>query len=178
MLLGTFIDPIELEASLPNETVQTVKFPVDLVNDCDYLVVYFYPADFTSICPTELLAFHSQMAEFDALKTAVAAVSCNTPFSHSVWKRTPKSQSGLGTAINHAILADPDRRLAKVFDVLLPTRNLATRGLFVLSREGEVLFESRHDTKTARNVSDVVSIVRDLAKVHTTTGKRIRVDSI
>lgn len=178
MLLGQIIEPVCIDACLPDGSIKAVTFPTELIQDKEYLVVYFYPADFTSICPTEVLAFHAQLHEFAELNTAVVAVSCNTAYVHAAWKRTPKNEGGLGTSINHPILADPCRSLAERLDVLIPGRNLATRGLFVLNQSGEVLYESRHDTKTARSVSEVISLIRDLSEVLNTTGKRVRVDSI
>lgn len=181
MLIGHPVRDIPIEASFGDDTVSRVSFPSDcfLSPDCELLIIYFYPGDFTSICATEVLAFDEKLPEFFELGASIVGCSINGPYAHNAWKNRPKTAGGLGTHIKHPILADVNGELSRIFDVLIPKRHVASRGLFILDRTGTVLFESRHDTKTARNVSQIVEIVRDIRKLNRNSNdKRDRVDSI
>ena len=176
MLLKTRIHPVSVPVCLPdNTTGSEATFPGDFFADgSQFLLVYFYPGDFTTICTTELIAFHEKLDAFADLDVSVVGCSTNGPEVHAAWKRTPKEAGGLGTQINHCLISDPDRHLARIFDVLIPSRNVATRGLFILDRNGEILFESRHDTKIARDISQILSTVADVRKIFADIPKRPR----
>lgn len=181
MLIGTVIQDTQTEASYADGSVSRLIFPSECFQspDCQLLVLYFYPGDFTSICATEALAFDDKFSEFLELGATIVGCSINGPYTHNAWKNRPKTAGGLGTQLKHPIIADVNGELCRAFDVLIPKRHVATRGLFILDRTGTVLFESRHDTKTARNVSEIVEIVRDIERLNRNSNdKRNRVDSI
>ena len=96
---------------------------------------------------------------------------------HAAWKRTPKEGGGLGIYIVYPILADVGRELCIWFDFHLVGRHVATRGLFIVDRNHRVLFEQRIDTKTARNVDDILASVRELKKITAANPKRERAES-
>lgn len=179
MLLSSCIDEIQTEVCHSDDRVETCVFPKSFFDDSQisFLVLFFYPGDFTSICATELLAFHAQASVFKELGAAIVGCSTNGSQVHAAWKGTPKERGGLGTDIGYPILADVGRELCKRFDVHLVGRNVATRGLFIVDRNHRVLFEQRSDTKTARNVDDILAIVRELKKVTAAHPKRERADS-
>ena len=165
---------------MPDGSVDTVHFPTTFFEDpaIEFLVLYFYPGDFTSICATELLAFHDQLAAFHELGCGIVACSVNSAYVHGAWKRTPKQAGGLGTDINHPMLADVNQDLSVLFDVLIPKRNAATRGMFILNRNGQVIVEMRSDTKTARNVHEVLRVVQEIRKISVSgNSKRERTES-
>lgn len=174
MLLKTLINTVKVSAChADNKTVSDIVFPDMFISaNSQFLLLYFYPGDFTTICTTELLAFHDKLQAFNELGVTVVGCSTNGPEVHAAWKRLPKWAGGLGTAINHSLISDVDRELCRVFDVLLPTRNVATRGWFLLDRNREVLFESRNDTKTARDVSQILATVADIRRVCSEIPKR------
>ena len=176
MLLKTRIQPVSVPVCLPdNTTGSNASFPGDfLPDDSQFLLLYFYPGDFTTICTTELIAFHEKNDAFNQLGVSVVGCSTNGPEVHAAWKNTPKSSGGLGTPINHCLISDVDRNLCRQFDVLIPSRNVATRGWFILDRDGEILFESRNDTKIARDVSQILSTVADMCKMFANIPKRPR----
>ena len=107
MLLKSRISPVNVSPCLPdNTTGSRAIFPDDFfAAESQLLLVYFYPGDFTTICTTELIAFHDRLDEFTALGITIVGCSTNGPEVHAAWKRTPKSSGGLGTDINHCLAA-------------------------------------------------------------------------
>ena len=85
--------------------------------DGDYGLVFFYPLDFTFVCPSEILAFHNRMAKFKELGTKVVAVSVDSQFSHAAWRNTPTSQGGLGS-VDFPMVADINKTISRDYDVL------------------------------------------------------------
>ena len=163
MILNTLTPPITVEACFPDNSIGSITFPNDLYDTkTRYVVIYFYPGDFTSICATEVLAFHAAMSRFGELGVKLVACSTNGAETHAAWKTTPKLNGGLGTAVNHTMLSDTCRALSTFFDVLIPGRNIATRGLFIIGKDGRILLESRQDTKTPRCVETVEQWIRNL----------------
>jgi len=174
MLLKSFVEDQQVSVCFPDNSIsETRSFPTDFFNSTNedtngLILLYFYLGDFTSICSMELLAFHRRYADFESLNCHVVACSVNGAEVHAAWKNTPKSKGGLGIQINHPVIADTNRSLCRAFDVLLPNRNVATRGWFLIHQSGEILIESRTDTKTARDVSQIFSMVSDVCKVLST----------
>ena len=180
MLIGSTIPDRPVEFSGHCDEVGTKQFPSEFFQtiDTDFLVLYFYPGDFTSICATEVLAFENACPEMREMGASIVACSINNPHAHNAWKRRPKHEGGLGTNVSHALIADVTGALSKEFDVLIPSRHVATRGLFILDRSGQVLYESRSDTKTARNVYEILNILRELKKLANRPGKRERAPTL
>jgi alkyl hydroperoxide reductase subunit AhpC len=178
MLINQLVSPIDIQYSTKDGEIGTMRFPDDFFNliDTEYIVLYFFPGDFTSICATEVLGFDRKVDAFRERGAIPVGCSINNPYVHNAWKQTPKSIGGLGTNISHPILSDISFELSKFFDVLIPKRSVATRGLFVINRDGCIVYESRSDTKTARNVSAIVELVADLRKL-SNTSKRERTAS-
>jgi len=180
MLIDQTIADRIVDFSGRNDYVGTKRFPSEFFeNDlAEFMVLYFYPGDFTSICATEVLAFNTEESIFRELGAVVVGCSVNNPYSHNAWKRRPKEEGGLGTNVSHSLIADISSHLSKEFDVLLPNRNVATRGLFIMDRSGKILYESRSDTKTARNINEVINIVCELRKLSSRPEKRERAPTI
>ncbi len=123
-----------------------------------YVILYFWPADFTFVCASETIAFHKQMNEIADRGCAVLGVSCDTEFVHKAWKTTDKSHGGLGTPINHPLLADVNKEIAKMYDVLLPC-GLPVRGVFIIDKAGKVRVEMKNDLPLGRNVDEVIRLL-------------------
>src|SRR5688572_66686 len=92
-----------------------------------YVVLFFYPLDFTFVCPTELHAFQEKKAEFEKRNTQVIAVSTDSHFSHMAWLNTPKSQGGI-EGVEYPIVADFNKTISRDYDVLLEEAGVALRG--------------------------------------------------
>lgn len=136
-----------------------------------YVVLFFYPKDFTFVCPTELHAFQEKLAEFEARDTAVVAVSTDTEQSHWGWLQMEKSAGGI-KGITYPMVADTNKTISHNYDVLLgdyfyneddeleaTADMIAYRGLFLIDKEGMVRHELVNDLPLGRNVDEVLRMV-------------------
>ncbi len=123
-----------------------------------HLVLFFYPLDFTFVCPTELIAFSDRLDEFQALGTDVVAASVDSKFSHLAWWRTPRNDGGIA-GVRLPLLADINKRLAADYGVLLPD-GVALRGLFVIDPKGVVRHVTINDLGIGRSVDEVLRVVQ------------------
>ncbi|MCH8172778.1 MAG: peroxiredoxin, partial [Proteobacteria bacterium] len=99
-----------------------------------YGFVFFYPLDFTFVCPSEILAFHNRIAKFKELNTAVIGISVDSHFSHAAWRNTPTSEGGLGP-VDFPLVADIKKTIARDYDVLV-NDDIAYRGSFLIDKGG------------------------------------------
>lgn len=125
-----------------------------------YVVLFFYPLDFTFVCPTELHAFNAQWEEFQELNTELVAVSTDSWFSHSAWLSTPKSEGGI-QGVRFPIVADFNKRISADYDVLLE-EGMALRGLFLIDRDGVVQHQIVNNLDLGRSVEETIRMVRAL----------------
>ncbi|KAI8138127.1 thioredoxin-like protein [Fennellomyces sp. T-0311] len=123
-----------------------------------YVVFFWYPMDFTFVCPTEILAFSERVKEFEALDTAVIAASTDSEFSHLAWINTPRKQGGLGE-MNIPIVADKTKKVARDYGVLLEDEGVALRGLFIIDPNGIVRQITINDLPVGRNVDEALRLV-------------------
>lgn len=124
-----------------------------------WAVVFFYPLDFTFVCPTEILAFSDKVPEFKALGAEVVAVSVDSQFSHYAWVRTPKNQGGLGE-VNLSLVSDLNKTIARGYDVLDEEAGVAYRGVFILDPEGVVQSAIVNNLPVGRNVNEVLRTLK------------------
>ncbi|XP_023213497.1 peroxiredoxin-2-like [Centruroides sculpturatus] len=126
-----------------------------------YLVLFFYPLDFTFVCPTEIIAFNDRAKEFKALNTELVAVSTDSHFSHLAWVNTPRKQGGLGD-MTIPLLSDFTKSIASDYGVLLEDSGIALRGLFVIDPKGIVRQIIVNDLPVGRSVDEVLRLVKAL----------------
>lgn len=155
MLIQTTAPSFKATACMPDNTFKEVSL-ADFAGK--YVVLYFWPADFTFVCASETIAFHNQLKQFSDLGAVVLGVSCDTEHVHKAWKTTGKDHGGLGTAINHPLIADVDKAISKAYDVLLPC-GLPVRGVFIIDKHGKVRVEMKNDLPLGRNVEEVVRLL-------------------
>lgn len=103
-----------------------------------YVVLFFYPLDFTFVCPTEIIAFSDRVEEFQKIKTAVIACSTDSEYSHLAWINTPRKEGGLGE-MKIPILADKSMKIAKDYGVLDEESGVPFRGLFIIDAKGKIV---------------------------------------
>ena len=127
----------------------------------DYLILFFYPLDFSFVCPTEIIAFSEAFDQFDALGAAVLGCSVDSPYAHLAWMETPRTQGGLGS-IRFPLLSDLDKTISASYGVLLPHRGTALRGLFLIDRAGIVQHELVNNAPLGRNVAEALRTLREL----------------
>ncbi|KAG0297386.1 Peroxiredoxin-2 [Dissophora globulifera] len=123
-----------------------------------YLVLFFYPLDFTFVCPTEIIAFSEAIEKFKALKTNVVACSCDSEFSHLAWINTPRTQGGLGE-MKIPIISDFTKKIATDYGVLKEDEGVAYRGLFIIDPKQVVRQITINDLPVGRNVDEVIRLV-------------------
>ena len=125
-----------------------------------YVVLFFYPLDFTFVCPTEIIAFDRRLAEFKEKNCEVVAVSTDSKFSHWAWKNTPRNQGGIGN-VQYPIVADFNKTIAEDYGVLLEG-GMALRGLFLIDREGVVKHSTINDLSLGRSVDEALRVLTAL----------------
>jgi peroxiredoxin (alkyl hydroperoxide reductase subunit C) len=128
-----------------------------------YVILFFYPLDFTFVCPTELHAFQAKLAEFENLGAAVLGCSVDSHFSHKAWLNTPKQKGGI-QGIEYGLIADIGGKIAKDYDVLSP-ENIAYRGLFLIDQQGVVRHQLVNDLPLGRSVSEALRTLEALQHV-------------
>lgn len=133
-----------------------------------YRVLFFYPLDFTFVCPSEILAFNNRLAEFEKRNTAVVACSIDSHFSHLAWKNTPVDQGGIGQ-VQFPMVADLTKSISRDYDVLVD-ESVALRGTFLIDRDGVVQHQVINNLPLGRNVDEAIRMV-DALQFHETHGE-------
>jgi len=123
-----------------------------------YLILFFYPLDFTFVCPTEICAFSDRIKEFTDLNTDVIGVSVDSHFTHLAWKNVARNEGGLGE-LNFPLLSDLSKKIAKDYGVLLDD-GIALRGTFLIDPNGVLRQYSINDLPVGRSVDEVLRLVR------------------
>jgi alkyl hydroperoxide reductase subunit AhpC len=122
-----------------------------------YVVLFFYPLDFTFVCPTEIIAFSDRIADFKKRNAEVLGVSIDSRFSHLAWINTPRTKGGLGK-LDYPLVEDLTKSIATDYGVLLP-EGIALRGLFVIDKEGIVRHVTINDLPLGRSVDEVLRLI-------------------
>lgn len=124
-----------------------------------YLVFFFYPLDFTFVCPTEIIAFSDRITEFKAINTEVVACSVDSPFTHLAWMKTPRNQGGLGP-IRIPLLSDLTHQISKDYGVYLEHLGHTLRGLFIIDHKGVLRQITMNDLPVGRSVDETIRLVQ------------------
>ena len=149
----------------PDFTATTVLGNNEIVEDFNLYsnfgekgtVLYFYPLDFTFVCPSEIIAFDHRLAEFSARGINVIGVSVDSQFSHFAWKNTPVNQGGIGQ-IKYPLVADLTKDIAKAYDVLLDG-GVALRGSFLIDADGTIRHAVINDLPLGRNIDEMLRMI-------------------
>lgn len=123
-----------------------------------HVVLFFYPLDFTFVCPTEIIAFHEKLAEFQKRNAEVIGVSVDSHFTHLAWKNTPKKEGGIGN-IQYPLVADVTKSIARDYGVLLEDKGIALRGLFLIDREGIVQHALVNNDSLGRSTDEALRLL-------------------
>jgi peroxiredoxin 2/4 len=123
-----------------------------------YVVLFFYPLDFTFVCPTELHAFQDKVEEFKKRNVEIVGCSVDSKFSHLAWLNTPRSQGGI-QGITYPLVSDINKTIARDYDVLIEGAGIALRGLFLIDRDGIVKHQVVNDLGLGRNIDEVIRLV-------------------
>jgi alkyl hydroperoxide reductase subunit AhpC len=122
------------------------------------VVLFFYPLDFTFVCPTEILAFSDSAEEFKKRNTQLLGCSIDSQFSHLAWKKTPRGEGGLGN-IKYPLIADTTKDISRKYGVLLEDKGIALRGLFLIDHEGVLRHQVVNDLPLGRSTEEALRLV-------------------
>lgn len=123
-----------------------------------YVVLFFYPLDFTFVCPSEIIAHHHRVAEFKKRGVEVVGVSIDSQFTHLAWRNTAVDKGGIGQ-IDFPLVADIQHSIAKAYDVEHPEAGVALRGSFLIDKEGIVRHQVVNDLPLGREVDEMLRMV-------------------
>ncbi|MFH5181278.1 peroxiredoxin [Paenibacillus sp. TAB 01] len=126
-----------------------------------WLVLFFYPLDFTFVCPTEITALSENYEEFKKLNTEVLGVSTDSIHSHRAWINTPVDSNGLGK-LNFPLGADLTKKVARDYGVLIEEEGIALRGLFIINPEGELKYQVVNHNDVGRSVEETFRVLEAL----------------
>jgi peroxiredoxin (alkyl hydroperoxide reductase subunit C) len=119
-----------------------------------YVVLFFYPLDFTFVCPSEIIAFDKKLEEFKSRNAEVVGVSVDSQFTHYAWRQTPPAQGGIGE-VGYPLVADLDKNIARDYGVLFE-ESIALRGLFLIDTHGVVRHQLVNDLPLGRSVDEAI----------------------
>jgi len=122
-----------------------------------YVLLFFYPLDFTFVCPSEILAFDRAVATFKEKNCEVLGVSVDSQFSHYAWRNTPVNNGGIGN-IKFPLVADLDKSISEKYGVLLPA-GISLRGLFLIDKDGAVQHQLVNNLPLGRSVDEAIRLL-------------------
>ncbi len=126
-----------------------------------YIVLFFYPLDFTFVCPTELHAFQEALEHFEQLDAQVIGCSIDSPYCHLAWLNTPSNRGGIA-GVTYPLIADINKEVARAYHVLDEQAGIAFRGLFVIDKEGVIRHQLVNDLPIGRSVAEVIRVLEAL----------------
>lgn len=150
----------------PDFTASAVLGNGEIVEDFNFAeqikgkkaVLFFYPLDFTFVCPSELIAFDKRLAEFEKRGVKVIGCSIDSQFSHNAWRKTSVDNGGIGE-VNYPLVADVKHEICKAYDVEHPEAGVAFRASFLIDEEGQVRHQVVNDLPLGRNIDEMLRMV-------------------
>ncbi|MEI7842214.1 MAG: peroxiredoxin [Gallionellaceae bacterium] len=155
VLVGKAAPDFTATAVLGNNEITDITF--SKVTKGKYAVVFFYPLDFTFVCPSELIAFNHRLDEFKKRNVEVLGVSIDSQFSHLAWKNTPIEKGGIGQ-VAYTLVADIKHEICKAYDVEADG-GVAYRGSFLIDRAGVVRHQVVNDLPLGRNIDEMLRMI-------------------
>ena len=149
----------------------TDNFSLEQFKENKYVVLFFYPADFTFVCPTEIIAFQDKLAEFEKRNVAVVGCSVDSHFSHLKWLQTEPKDGGI-KGVTYPLISDQTHSISTNYGVFAGQLNftqegvaffegspLAMRGIFLINKEGIIKHETVNDMELGRNIDEIIRII-------------------
>src|SRR6266852_2188987 len=166
--IATAYDKVQVAQQAPDfeipstKNIQKLNEPVKL---SDYrgkwVVLLFYPLDFTFVCPTELTTFSDRYEDFEGIGADIIGVSTDSVFSHRAWIQTPRDKGGV-EGLKYPLAADATKTVARDYGVLIEDRGIALRGLFVIDPEGVLRYKVVHDLNIGRSAEETLRVIQAL----------------
>jgi len=144
------------------KNIDTLKENVKLADyKGKWLILLFYPLDFTFVCPTELIHFSDRLEELQGVGAEVIGVSTDSVHSHRAWLKTPKDKNGI-EGVKYPVASDVGGKLAAKYNILVEEANIALRGLFIINPEGILQYAVVHDLNIGRSVDETLRVLQGL----------------
>lgn len=167
-LIGNQAPDFTTAAVLGNGEIAS-KFHLMEVIKNKYAVLFFYPLDFTFVCPSELIAIDNRHNEFQQRDTVVMGISIDSQFTHSAWRKTPVNEGGIGP-VRYPLVADVNHKICQSYGVEHPTAHVALRGTFLIDKQGVVRSQIVNDLPLGRNIDEVIRLI-DALQFHEQHGE-------
>ena len=167
VLVGKKAPDFTVPAVLKDGTIAE-KFTFSEAIEGKYGLLFFYPLDFTFVCPSELIALDHRMSHFDEKDVQVVGISIDSHFTHNAWRNTPVTQGGIGP-VRYTLAADLTHSVAQAYDVESES-GVALRGAFLVDRQGIVRVQIINDLPLGRNVDEILRLT-DALQFHETYGE-------
>ena len=159
VLVGKTAPDFTAAAVMPNNEIEE-KFNLHTYLKGKIGVLFFYPLDFTFVCPSEIIAFNNRLQEFKDRGAEVIGVSVDSHFSHLAWKNTEINKGGIGQ-VQYPLVADLTKNIARDYDVLVNDA-VALRGTFLINQDGVVCHQVVNDLPLGRNIDEAIRMVDSL----------------
>lgn len=125
-----------------------------------WVILLFYPLDFTFVCPTEVLNFSSAAEEFYKINCQIFGISVDSAFVHKAWVETKREDGGLGGSLNYPLLSDLNKVAARDYGILMESEGVALRGLFLISPEGVIMHSTINSLSVGRSVNEAMRVLK------------------
>jgi peroxiredoxin (alkyl hydroperoxide reductase subunit C) len=155
VLVGRKAPPFKAKALVKGQIVEDFSLNGLLGK---YVLLFFYPLDFTFVCPTELHAFQDALGEFGQRQAAVVACSVDSPYSHFAWHNIPKEKGGI-EGVDFPLVSDLNKEIAGAYGVLKEEDGVAYRGQFLIDRQGVVRHQLVNDLPIGRSVEEALRLL-------------------
>jgi peroxiredoxin 2/4 len=159
-MVGKQAPRFTMEAVMPNKEFQTVSLKKN-VKEGKWTVLFFYPNDFTFVCPTEITALSDRYEEFADLDAEIIGVSTDSVHTHLAWINTDRTQNGLGP-LHFPLASDKNMKVSRDYGVLIEEEGIALRGLFIINPEGELMYSVVNDNNIGRDVDETLRVLQAL----------------
>lgn len=168
ILVGRKAPDFTCAAVLGNGEI-TSQFHLAEVLKNKYGLIFFYPLDFTFVCPSELIALDNRIEEFNDRNTAVIGISIDSQFTHAAWRNTAVQDGGIGN-VRYPLVADLNHQICQAYGVEHPTAHVALRGAFLIDKQGTVRSQIVNDLPLGRNIDELLRLI-DALQYHEKHGE-------
>ena len=160
--VGELAPDFTMSVARPGDNSKTVGSNVSLSDyNGKWLVLFFYPLDFTFLCPTEITALSDRFEEFEEVGAEILGVSIDSVYSHLAWMNMPREAHGLGT-MHYALASDITKDVARRYGVLIEEKGIALRGLFIIDPEGILQYGVVNSLNIGRSTDETIRVLQAL----------------
>lgn len=168
MLVCRKAPDFQASAVLANGQIEDHYRLSDAIRD-KYALIFFYPLDFTFVCPTELIALDNRLEEFKKRNVEVIGVSIDSAYTHQAWRNTPVQKGGIGQ-VKYTLVSDLKQEITRAYGVADPVEGMSLRGTFIIDKKGIVRSQIVNDQPIGRSIDEIIRLV-DAVQYHESHGE-------